>query len=159
MIATFRSAHPDVSVNMHTCGPLHDRLELLEETATAGTDALDPLPLGDVDLADAKRRVGERLLLKDNIDSVNTVLRGTPEQCAADRRRCLDVAMRGAATSCRRRARCRRTPHRRISLRLLWLPSSSSSTDEARLPGPIANLAAFVEPVRKAQGRRAMRFE
>ena len=95
MIATFRAAHPDVPVYTHTCGLLGDRLELLEETGTAGIDTLDPPPLGDVDLADAKRRVGGRLFLKGNVDPVNTVLRWTPAQCAADARRRLDMAMRG----------------------------------------------------------------
>jgi hypothetical protein len=95
IITAFRSAHPDVPVYTHTCGLLADRLELLEETGTGGIDTLDPPPLGDVDLADAKRRVGERLFLKGNIDPVNTVLRGTPAACAEAASRCLEAAMPG----------------------------------------------------------------
>ncbi len=95
VIEAFGAAHPEVPVYTHTCGLLSDRLELLEETGTAGIDTLDPPPLGDVDLADAKRRVGERLFLKGNIDPINTVLRGTPAECAAETRRCLDIAMPG----------------------------------------------------------------
>lgn len=95
VIAAFRDAHPDVPVYTHTCGLLGDRLELLEETGTGGIDTLDPPPLGDVDLADAKRRVGQRLFLKGNVDPVNTVLRGTSAECAADARRRLEIAMEG----------------------------------------------------------------
>jgi len=95
VIVGFRDAHPDVPVYTHTCGLLGDRLELLEETGTGGIDTLDPPPLGDVDLADAKRRVGSRLFLKGNVDPVNTVLRGTPAECVADARRRLEIAMDG----------------------------------------------------------------
>jgi hypothetical protein len=95
VIAAFREAHPDVPVYTHTCGQIGDRLELLEETGTGGIDTLDPPPIGDVDLADAKRRVGNRLFLKGNIDPVNTVLRGTQAECAAAARRCLEMAMEG----------------------------------------------------------------
>ena len=93
VIARFKAAHPDVPVYTHTCGLLGDRLELVEETGTDGIDTLDPPPLGDVDLADAKRRVGGRLFLKGNVDPVNTVLRGTPDQCRQDARRRLEIAM------------------------------------------------------------------
>ena len=59
-----------VPVYTHTCGRLGDRLELLAETGTQGVDTLDPPPLGDVDLADAKRRIGSRLFIKGNMDAV-----------------------------------------------------------------------------------------
>ncbi len=95
IIAAFRAAHPDVPVYTHTCGLLGDRLELLEETGTNGIDTLDPPPLGDVDLGDAKQRVGGRVFLKGNVDPVNTVLRGTPDQCREDARRRLAIAMPG----------------------------------------------------------------
>ncbi len=95
VIRTFRAAHPDVPVYTHTCGHLGDRLELLEETGTQGIDTLDPPPLGDVDLADAKARVGGRLFLKGNVDPVNTVLRGTRDLCREDARRRIAIAAPG----------------------------------------------------------------
>jgi uroporphyrinogen-III decarboxylase len=95
VIAGFTAACPDVPVYTHTCGALGDRLELLVETGTAGIDTLDPPPLGDVDLADAKARVGSRIFLKGNVDPVNTVLRGTAAECRADARRRLETAMPG----------------------------------------------------------------
>jgi uroporphyrinogen decarboxylase len=95
VIAGFKARCPGTPVYTHTCGRLGDRLELLEETGTDGIDTLDPPPLGDVDLADAKRRVGGRLFLKGNVDPVGTVLLGTPEAVLADARRRIEVAAPG----------------------------------------------------------------
>lgn len=95
VIAAVKATDPDLPVYTHTCGAIGDRLELMERTGTDGIDTLDPPPLGTVDLEDAIRRLGKRVFLKGNIDPVNTVLRGTPEQCAADARRRLAVAAPG----------------------------------------------------------------
>ena len=64
---------------LHTCGFISDRLELFVETGVDGIECMDPPPLGDVTLAEAKKRVGSRLFLKGNIDSVNVLLRGDDE--------------------------------------------------------------------------------
>jgi hypothetical protein len=45
-----------------------------------------PRSLADVDLADAKARLGGRLFLKGHVDPVGTVLLGTPEAVLADAR-------------------------------------------------------------------------
>ncbi len=95
IIAGFKAAYPNVPVYTHTCGAIGDRLELLEETGTDGIDTLDPPPLGDVELADAKARVGDRLFIKGNMDPVNTLLLGTPEDVLADARRRLEAARPG----------------------------------------------------------------
>lgn len=73
-----------VPVYTHTCGRLGDRLELLAETETDGVDTLDPPPLGDVELADAKRRIGARLFIKGNLNAVALLGYTTPEQVRAD---------------------------------------------------------------------------
>lgn len=57
-------------VYTHTCGKIGDRLELMESSGTMGIDTMDPPPLGNVELAEAKRLVGERLFLKGNLNSV-----------------------------------------------------------------------------------------
>lgn len=95
-IAGFRDVYPDVPVYTHTCGAIGDRLELLEATGTLGIDTLDPPPLGDVELADAKQRVGARLFLKGNMDPVNTLLLGSPAAVRADALRRLAVAAPGS---------------------------------------------------------------
>jgi uroporphyrinogen-III decarboxylase len=69
-----------VKAYTHTCGAIGDRLELMADSGINGIDTMDPPPLGDTDLGDAKQRVGDRLFLKGNIDSVNVLLRGTVEQ-------------------------------------------------------------------------------
>jgi MtaA/CmuA family methyltransferase len=79
----------------HTCGAIGDRLELMAQTGLDGIDTMDPPPLGDTDLADAKRRVGGEIFLKGNIDSVNVLLRGTVEQCRESAREKLQAAMGG----------------------------------------------------------------
>ena len=78
------SVAPGVPVYTHTCGAIGDRLELMAETGTWGIDTLDPPPLGTVDLADAKRRLGRRVFIKGNVDPVNTVLGGSADACYED---------------------------------------------------------------------------
>jgi len=70
----------DIRIYTHTCGAIGDRLELMAATGTNGIDTLDPPPLGTVELAEARRQTFGRLFLKGNIDPVNAVLMGTPEQ-------------------------------------------------------------------------------
>ncbi len=68
----------------HTCGRIGDRLELMVETGIDGLDTLDPPPLGDVELADAKRRIGGRLFIKGNMNPVVLLECRTKEQVAAE---------------------------------------------------------------------------
>jgi hypothetical protein len=79
----------------HTCGAVHDRLELMAEAGVAGIECLDPPPLGTVDLADAKRRVGDRLFIKGNLDPVHLLLNGTESEVERAARRCLEVGKPG----------------------------------------------------------------
>ena len=61
-------------VYIHTCGSISDRLELMYQSGASGLECLDPPPIGNVDLEDAFRRIGDRMFIKGNIDSVNTLL-------------------------------------------------------------------------------------
>jgi uroporphyrinogen-III decarboxylase len=61
---------PGVPVYTHTCGHIGDRLEMMLETGTNGLDTLDPPPIGDTVLADAKARIGDRMFIKGNLNSV-----------------------------------------------------------------------------------------
>jgi hypothetical protein len=79
-----RIQQEDVPVYTHTCGRLGDRLELMAETGIDGIDTLDPPPLGSVDLEDAKRRVGDRVFFKGNIDPVGTLLTKTRAEVRED---------------------------------------------------------------------------
>lgn len=85
-----------VPVYTHTCGDIGDRLEQMADTGIDGIDTLDPPPLGSVDLADAKRRIGDRVFFKGNMDPVHTLLEGTPEQVYDDAIHRLQVGSHGS---------------------------------------------------------------
>lgn len=74
----------NIPVYTHTCGKIGDRLELMEQTGTMGIDTLDPHPLGNVELADAKNGVGKRLFLKGNMNSVSILEYTTKEEVVAE---------------------------------------------------------------------------
>jgi uroporphyrinogen decarboxylase len=95
VIAGFKRRCPGTPVYTHTCGAIGDRLELMAATGTDGIDTLDPPPLGTVELAEAKARVGGRLFLKGNVDPVGTLLQASPEAVLADARQRLAVAVAG----------------------------------------------------------------
>lgn len=67
-------------VYTHTCGSISDRLELMAKTGTMGIDTMDPPPLGNTELADAKARVGDRMLLKGNMNPVVFLTAQTEEE-------------------------------------------------------------------------------
>ena len=71
-------------VYIHTCGAINDRLEIMFDTGASGIECLDPAPLGDVELSDAKERIGSRGFIKGNVDSVNSLLNGTEEEIIKD---------------------------------------------------------------------------
>ncbi|HNQ88063.1 MAG TPA: uroporphyrinogen decarboxylase family protein [Verrucomicrobiota bacterium] len=73
----------------HTCGRIGDRLDLMEATGTQGIDTLDPPPLGNVTLGDAKQRVGSRLFLKGNLNAVALLECERPEEVDAAVGACL----------------------------------------------------------------------
>lgn len=93
VIDGIRAAY-DIPVYTHTCGRIGDRLELIAATDTSGIDTLDPSPLGDVNLANAKSRIGDRLFIKGNIDPVNVLLQGTPSRVTEVATQCLQIAAR-----------------------------------------------------------------
>ena len=70
---------------------------MLEAFAKAGWDGLEPLtppPLGNVTLADAKRRIGDRVCLKGNLDPVNVMKEADEDTVALATRECLETGGR-----------------------------------------------------------------
>jgi uroporphyrinogen-III decarboxylase len=65
------------------------------ETGINGIETLDPPPLGTVELADAKRRLRDRLFIKGNVDPVNTILRKPRQEAARDVARTYEVGRQG----------------------------------------------------------------
>jgi uroporphyrinogen-III decarboxylase len=84
-----------VRAYVHTCGDIHDRLELMAGSGVSGIECLDPPPLGRVELEDAKSRVGGRIFIKGNVDPVHVLLAGDPEAVRADARRRVAVGKPG----------------------------------------------------------------
>ena len=71
---------------------------VLEDLADAGVDIVEtlaPPPLGDVDLASAKARIGHRVCLKGHIDQVNLICFGNPHQIREAVRSAIEVAAPG----------------------------------------------------------------
>jgi hypothetical protein len=69
-----------VPVYTHTCGSIGDRLPLMLETGTQGIDTLDPPPLGNTELSDAKTLIGDKVFIKGNMNAVELLGYATPEQ-------------------------------------------------------------------------------
>lgn len=85
----------NVRAYIHTCGDIHDRLELMAATGASGIECLDPPPLGRTDLAEAKERVGSRLFIKGNIDPVHVLLAGDRASVVADAERRIEIGRPG----------------------------------------------------------------
>jgi hypothetical protein len=83
-------------VYTHSCGKIGDRLDLLAETGTCGIDTLDPPPLGNCDIADAKRDFGERLFFKGNMNSVALLQYKTRDEVLREAMRPLRIGKPGA---------------------------------------------------------------
>ena len=95
IIRAIREESP-IPIYTHTCGSIGDRLDLMLETETQGIDTLDPPPLGNGDLAAAKRDFGSRLFFKGNMDSVALLNYKTPEEVAESASRTLLTGKPGA---------------------------------------------------------------
>jgi uroporphyrinogen-III decarboxylase len=83
-------------VYTHTCGSIGDRLDLMEETGTQGIDTLDPPPLGNGDLAAAKRDYGQRLFFKGNMNSVAILNYQTEAEVIAEATNRIEIGKPGA---------------------------------------------------------------
>ena len=67
----------------HTCGRIGDRLDLMVATGTEGIDTLDPPPLGNTVLAEAKAQIGDKVFIKGNMNAVELLAVATKEQVIA----------------------------------------------------------------------------
>jgi uroporphyrinogen decarboxylase len=85
----------NVHIYTHTCGAVSDRLEMMFDAGVSGIECLDPPPLGNVELEDAKRRTRARGFIKGNVDSVNTLLLGSREDILTDARERIEIGKDG----------------------------------------------------------------
>ncbi len=80
-----------VHIYIHTCGAIGDRLDMMLRSGTSGLECLDPPPLGNVQLDEAFDALGGRAFIKGNVDSVNTLLRGSDDDVLNDARERLRI--------------------------------------------------------------------
>ena len=82
----------DIITYMHICGNSTGLFELMADT---GVNCIEPLdPLGGVSVADAKKRVGQRVALMGGISTV-LLAQGSLEEVIEDCKRCLDEGAPG----------------------------------------------------------------
>lgn len=93
LAAAIRSA--GTIVYTHTCGAIGDRLELMVETGTQGIDTLDPPPLGNIHLAEAKTRIGQRVFIKGNMNAVEMLSFKSAQEVVAHARQRIEDGMPG----------------------------------------------------------------
>lgn len=83
-------AHGVTCALLHICG---NSTKVLDLYAATGADLVEVDHV--VDLAAAKQRIGERVTLVGNVDTVTELLQGTPAAVHASAQRCIDQAGRG----------------------------------------------------------------
>lgn len=71
----------DILIYIHVCGNSNPILEMLADTGVHVVEPLDPL--GHVSVADAKRRIGDKVALMGGL-STDTLRWGTPEEVRAE---------------------------------------------------------------------------
>lgn len=81
-------------VIIHSHGKVNRFLERFVAISTDGLNVLEPPPMGDVDLADAKRRVGADMCLIGNIE-YDDLAKQTPERIDAMVKKCIEQAGTG----------------------------------------------------------------
>jgi uroporphyrinogen decarboxylase len=91
-----RCREAGIPSHQHTCGRSAKIVEINgQETELDVMEPLEGPPGGDVDLADIKRRFGDRLCLKGNLNTFEFMLRATPDQVRDAAKVCIDVAGAG----------------------------------------------------------------
>lgn len=85
-----------VYAHLHVCGKSRKVVEMVaEETVVDVMEPLEEIPGGDVDIADIKRRYGDKLCLKGNINTFEFMLTATPEQVEEKAKRLIDDCAAG----------------------------------------------------------------
>ncbi len=79
--------------HLHICGRSWELVQIVaEETDVDVMEPMEEPPGGNVDLAEAKRRVGNKLCIKGNINTFDFMLNATPEQVKEKCKRLIDAA-------------------------------------------------------------------
>ncbi len=89
---------------IHEYGAIHhfyddgNIMPILDDLGELGVDILAtlcPPPVGDVDLAEVKRRIGDRVCIRGNVDLLYVIMKGTPETIREKVRETIEIAAPG----------------------------------------------------------------
>ena len=102
--------------HLHICGKSWQLVQMVaEETDVDVMEPMEEPPGGNVDLAEAKRRVGGKLCLKGNINTFDFMMNATPEQVAEKCKGLIDSAAADGGFVLSTGDQCGRdTPHANI---------------------------------------------
>jgi uroporphyrinogen decarboxylase len=90
------AAEIGIPTHVHSCGPEKLLVKIAaEETQLTIIDPLEVAPMGDCDLAELKRLYGDRIILKGNLHTTRTMLRGTVPDVIAASQQAIDDAAAG----------------------------------------------------------------
>jgi uroporphyrinogen decarboxylase len=90
------AAEIGIPTHVHSCGPEKLLVKMAaEETQLTIIDPLEVAPMGDCDLAELKRRYGDRIILKGNLHTTRVMLHGTTADVVAASRQAIDDAAAG----------------------------------------------------------------
>ena len=93
---TRRAKEIGVFSHVHSCGPERELVDMVvEATDLTVIDPLEIPPMGNCDLAEIKRRYGDRIVLKGNLHTTQVMLRGSVEEVARASREAIDAAKAG----------------------------------------------------------------
>jgi uroporphyrinogen decarboxylase len=85
-----------IPTHVHSCGPEKELVAMAaEETDLTVIDPLERPPMGDCDLAELKKRFGSKIVLKGNLHTTATMLRGSVADVVAASRQAIDAAAAG----------------------------------------------------------------
>lgn len=94
--ATELAADLGIPTHVHSCGPERELVRMAaEETKLTAIDPLEVPPMGDCDLAELKRRYGDKIVLKGNLHTTEVMLRGSADAVRAAARKAIDDAAKG----------------------------------------------------------------
>ncbi len=91
-----RATEAGIPTHVHSCGPERELVRIMaEETDLTVIDPLEIPPMGDCNLAELKKKYGDKIVLKGNLHTTEVMLRGTPEEVRAAARRAIDDGAEG----------------------------------------------------------------
>ena len=94
--ATELASDLGIPTHVHSCGPEKELVKMaVEETELTVIDPLEIPPMGDCDLAELKRRYGDRIILKGNLHTTQVMLMGSVADVVAASKDAIDNAAKG----------------------------------------------------------------